>query len=77
MQLDASPSWLALGLTPGLAARFSARGRAIDVLGPGIHVCYPMESKKLGERVLERGAISEFPLRTHSRRKIFRCKTVS
>src|ERR1700730_8882834 len=41
-------------------------GRAIGVLGPGENVCYPKETKKLYEKVLERGAIiSEFPWGTH------------
>jgi DNA processing protein len=50
----------------GHQGAMDANGRAIGVLGTGIDVCYPMENKKLYEKVLERGAIiSEFPLRTY------------
>jgi DNA processing protein len=36
------------------------------VLGTGIDVCYPKENKKLFEKVLERGAIIEFPIARHA-----------
>jgi DNA processing protein len=37
-------------------------GRAIGVMGTGIDVCYPKESKKLYDKVLARGAVlSELP----------------
>jgi DNA processing protein len=60
-------SGLARGIdSSGHQGAMDAHGRAIGVLGTGIHVCYPKENKKLYKKVLERGAIvSEIPLKTH------------
>lgn len=47
------------------AAALSVRGRTIGVLGNGHAVCYPAENRKLGDQILERGAlVTEYPMET-------------
>jgi DNA processing protein len=44
----------------------AVNGRALGVLGTGVDVCYPKETRSCMKRCLERGAIlSEFPLGRH------------
>jgi DNA processing protein len=53
-------------------AALDAGGRSIAVLGTGVDVIYPPESKKLYFQLIERGAVlSEFPLGTHPARENF------
>lgn len=47
-------------------------GRAVAVLGNGLHEIYPPENRALAEKLLERGAwMSELPLRTAARAENF------
>jgi DNA processing protein len=42
-----------------------AGGRTVGVLGNGHAVCYPPENQKLGQRIVEQGAlVSEYPMET-------------
>lgn len=59
------------GLAYGIDAEahqtaINAKGRTIAVLGCGVDIIYPVENKKLGQAILENGAlVSEYPLGTN------------
>jgi hypothetical protein len=68
----------AWALTPSRISEHGCQRPRRRRAGTGVGVCYPKESKKLYEKVPERGAsISEFPLGTHPAPKISRFGTAS
>jgi DNA processing protein len=57
----------------------AAKGKTIAVFGTGVDVPYPKENSRLAEQILSLGGalISEFPLGTLRRHRIFRFATAS